>query len=859
MRGFRIGGRRVDLGAGTVRGEGWEHALTVTEVKLLRYLARRAGQLVPREVLLVEVWGYRPGVASRTVDNTTARLRQKLEDQPHAPRHLISVYGQGLRLEGVEVDLDPADPGFVGRAAESAALVTELSRARVVTLVGPAGAGKSRLAREVVGRLDLERIFVPCGTVRVPADLDAAVRAALGGRAPSNGPIGPALATLTEAVLVLDECELAVESIGRRVAEWLPVAPRLVVLATSRERLGIAAERVVPLGPLPVDDAVALFQARVGSETPIPADAARKLVAQVDALPLAIELAAARCGVVGHEVLSELLCEPLRVLGGPGRRSMAEVLERSFDGLPDPLRHLLTELAVFEADFGLEDLTEVTGMDATRALDPVEELLSRSLVRLDGSRYRLYTVVRERARRDLAPDAPARDRHARWFGRLGDPERIAGASRDPAHNAALGRAVADLRAAEQHARGRDVEVAERCGLALVWQTSRGGAFAEGLEAEARVSGYARTPRVQIFLALAAVKMVNAAGDAEAAIRRLEQVAPLAESPFDIVHVRCSLAIHHHMRGDRAAATKELELSGPYAPAAGDAQALWFQVAGYYNPDRAAGDEMLREGARVARRFGNRNLEINNLTFLSEMLLRQGEYVEVAALLERATELCEHPDVGPRNRAFVLYSAGSLRRFLGALDAAEELLERALEWASPDSTNDSLELELARLALQRGRHDEARTVADRLRWEKFRPNHISCEAQLLYGTVLVLQGAMAEAEVALRDAVEHAREGRFTLLECHALESLAAATLDPTALDLAEALPLNARSAVRRDAIGAWVAARRGDPTGAQLALERARAGAAALGLGPEAEFSVWLVRAEHAVAAVGRPTLTVAG
>ena len=87
MRSFRVGAAVVDLSAGTVEREGAVHELTPIEVKLLAYLAARPGVVVPREELLSEVWGYREGVRSRTIDSTCLRLRNKLERAPADPMH----------------------------------------------------------------------------------------------------------------------------------------------------------------------------------------------------------------------------------------------------------------------------------------------------------------------------------------------------------------------------------------------------------------------------------------------------------------------------------------------------------------------------------------------------------------------------------------------------------------------------------------------------------------------------------------------------------------------------------------------------------------------------------------------------
>lgn len=152
----------IDLRVGAVDRAGGRVALTTRELALLRYLAARPEDTVSREQLLVDVWQYAPGVESRTVDTTLKRLRRKLEIDPHAPRHLVSVRGVGYRLVAAEpsdgpgpdaVDLPEDADAFVGRGAELDRVVAAVqSHRQLITLRGPGGVGKSRLAREAARR-----------------------------------------------------------------------------------------------------------------------------------------------------------------------------------------------------------------------------------------------------------------------------------------------------------------------------------------------------------------------------------------------------------------------------------------------------------------------------------------------------------------------------------------------------------------------------------------------------------------------------------------------------------------------------------------------------------------------------------
>ena len=132
---------RVDLERRTVERDGESVRLTTTEARLLMYLADRAGQDVTREELLSEVWGYAPGVYSRTVDTTVRRLRAKVEADRHQPDHILSVHGVGYRFVG-------AARGDLNSLADKAALAAELLRqVQDAAKVGDAGRALDFLAR----------------------------------------------------------------------------------------------------------------------------------------------------------------------------------------------------------------------------------------------------------------------------------------------------------------------------------------------------------------------------------------------------------------------------------------------------------------------------------------------------------------------------------------------------------------------------------------------------------------------------------------------------------------------------------------------------------------------------------------
>jgi DNA-binding winged helix-turn-helix (wHTH) protein/tetratricopeptide (TPR) repeat protein len=847
MRAFRLGERQVDLAAGTVAHRGEVLPLTAIETKLLRHLARRPGEVVTREELLVEVWGYRPGVQSRTIDTTTARLRQKIEEGPREPRHLIAVYGQGLRLDGAVPVAPPESAGFVGRKAELERVCAALrGGAQLVTLTGPAGVGKSRTAAEVVLRMGLEPLQVPCGAVRTPAELDLAVRTALGPAYAAPGPLGPLLARAPYTLLVLDEGELCIEAVAQRVTEWL-AACSLQILVTSRTRLGLPQEQPLALGPLEPEDAVALFVACLQRAEPsrsVDEASVREFVGQLEGLPLAIEIAAARYLTGGSE---------------PGQRSMACVLERSFEALPPDLRRGLAQLSVFETTFELDDVAAVLDLPASSALDRVEELFARSLLRVEPEdRYSLYTVVRERARQDLAPDDPAWDRLVRWLARLGDPERIASRGHLPAFHVLLRQALPDLRAAIARTLTTAPAMAARCGLAAVDQLDWESVPDEAIALGEQILEVAQDPRIRVPLAILVARMRRVRGETEEAVGLLEPEVERAEAPYDIVTGRSALAAHRQVVGDREGALRELELARPYVPLAGIAQMAWLLAMGCSRAG-AEGERLLRESARVARKHGDRNTETLSLMYLGGRVDRRGGWEELTVLSERIAELCSIGELPPPTRAAALYWVGRLVLFKGELDEAERLLEEGLEvvrWTGNVEVDSDIRRELARLWLQQGRAEDARLELEPLTRESGRSPISRVQALLLWGGVWLRDDEPQRAEEALRLALSLAGSGQWRPLQGEILDLLAATTTDPTLFEEGAALPQSEPRRLRREALRCLVAARRGEVAEARAIWDNVRPEVERLGFGTGAEIWSWLEQAERALAVAEGTLLT---
>jgi predicted ATPase/DNA-binding SARP family transcriptional activator len=380
---------------------------------------------------------------------------------------------------------------LLGRRLETAAVVALLGRddVRLLTLTGPGGTGKTRLAIAVAVELARSRspdvVFVDLAGIDDPALLPATIARALGVQE-ADTPLAESLADHLQrhrTVLVLDNLEQLLPDVTF-LARLLAEAGSLRILATSRAPLRLSGEHEYPVPALEPDDAVRLFAARARAVDPtfelepeITADVA-EICRRLDGLPLAIELAAARTKLLPVHTVARRLEQALDLLTGGARdlperqRTLRATLDWSYE-LADPEeRALLARLGVFAGGFTIEAAEDLGG-----ALQTVASLVDKSLVRRDaGGRFALLETIREYALERLRADggeAEARRRHALHF--LGRAEEIA--SSEPAD---LEDEVENLRAAIGWAVATgEVELEIRLALALRWFWVIRGELSEG--------------------------------------------------------------------------------------------------------------------------------------------------------------------------------------------------------------------------------------------------------------------------------------------------------------------------------------------------------------------------------------------
>jgi predicted ATPase/DNA-binding SARP family transcriptional activator len=333
---------------------------------------------------------------------------------------------------------------FIGRELELERVNEALRDHRLVTVVGPGGAGKTRLATEVARGLQPPggAWLVTLDTVTDPDALLPTTAAALGLRDDDrNAPAGSALldriaAELAEApaILVLDNCEHLIAEAARASSALLERCPTLQILSTSREALAIPGEALIPLGPLDPHHGVELFLDRATAGAPELRSAddlhtwVEQICARLDGMPLAIELAAARARSLTVPQLAERLSDRFRLLAGgsrtalPRHQTLRAVVDWSYDLLSDAERRLFTRLSVFVGGCSLDAAEQVCADDQVpreEILGLLSTLIDKSLVLLDrsapGTRYRLLQTLREYAREQLDDGGEAdllRARHA---------------------------------------------------------------------------------------------------------------------------------------------------------------------------------------------------------------------------------------------------------------------------------------------------------------------------------------------------------------------------------------------------------------------------------------------------------------
>ncbi|MER7761957.1 BTAD domain-containing putative transcriptional regulator [Streptomyces sp. NPDC097619] len=381
-----------------------DEALHALHIRALRDASRPAEALAAYERVrheLADRLGTDPGPALRALH------AELLAPGPAAPPAPLPAAPAPPAPPGRPGNLRARLTTFVGRETDIAAIGADLRHSRLVTLLGPGGAGKTRLSQEAAeqqGDADWPDgvWLVELAPVDDPEDVPEAVLAALGVRESARRGAAEELRALTErhgddpllrlaeycagrrVLLLLDNCEHVIAAAAWLAAELLARCPGVRILATSREPLGVPGETLRPVEPLPDRMALRLFGDRAAAARPgftVDADpetaaAAAEICRRLDGLPLAIELAAARLRMMTPRQIADRLDDRFRLLTGgsrtvrPRQQTLRAVVDWSWDLLDDAERAVLRRLSVFAGGCGLAAAESVCADDPTGAAAP---------------------------------------------------------------------------------------------------------------------------------------------------------------------------------------------------------------------------------------------------------------------------------------------------------------------------------------------------------------------------------------------------------------------------------------------------------------------------------------------------------
>ncbi len=418
---------------------------------ILAALVERAGCVVGKEELVARAWP-RLFVEDSNLKMQVSALRRALGDGHGNRRYIVTVPGQGYNFVAqvsVEEASLPSQPPaitlpaahnlpfavtrMIGREHAVTALVTWVSRARLVTIVGPGGIGKTTVALAVAERVVAEYAdgvwLVDLAPLGDPDLVPSAVATVLGLEVRADDPFSGLVARIRNKrmLLLLDSCEHVIDAAAKLSTAILTGAPGVKIFATSREPLRVPGERDYRLGPLTSPQtssnvtaaeaagfsAVQLFIERAAAmvEDFALTDANAPLVVEIcrrlDGVPLAIEFVAPRVEVLGVEGLAARLDDSPPLLGGarrsatPRHRTMRTVLDWSYDLLNEDEQQFFRALGIFSGGFAVEALATVVADAETARIDTMDklaDLVAKSLVVADVAgaepRFRLLDTIR---------------------------------------------------------------------------------------------------------------------------------------------------------------------------------------------------------------------------------------------------------------------------------------------------------------------------------------------------------------------------------------------------------------------------------------------------------------------------------
>jgi predicted ATPase/class 3 adenylate cyclase len=658
-----------------------------------------------------------------------------LRDLAH-PEHLFQVMAPGLpsdfpppvSVETRRGNLPRQLTTFIGRGRELEEVKERLGAARLLTLTGPGGTGKTRLSIQAAGEVQDQyegAYFVPLAPITDPGLVPTTIADALGlSEVPGREPIEVVIDHLAgrKVLLVLDNFEQVLPA-AEAVGEVLSASGDVTVLATSREPLRLAGEQEYPVPPLGLPDpsalppleslsqyeAVALFIERARAVRPRfgvteeNAPAIAEIVSRLDGLPLAIELAAARSRILTPQAMLKRLDHRLSLLAGGARdlparqRTLRDAIAWSYDLLEPPEAALFARLSVYVDGFTLESVEAVCDGGDGSGLDPlegVESLANKSLLRqMDSptgeSRFFMLETIREYAGERLA----------------GSPEADEVARRHADHFLALARRATPLLFGHDRARWLDAMTAEHDNFraALAWAQGAGQVetalwLAASLWRFWQMRGHLVEGRDRLA---AVLELPGTEEHPEAKAEALEAAGGvtywMAETTASRRYYEECLDIRRRLGDPRGIAQALYNLSFPYT----------FTRREYREPDRAM--PLLEEALGIFRELGDEEGVARTLWGLGDVYVQMRRYREAEPYLGEALD--RHRELGDRfGMSWDLFMLGVNLLNMGRLDEAEGRLVESLSILSEGGDLSGLPLVLgAHAALATERGDAPRAV------------------------------------------------------------------------------------------------------------------------------------------------------
>ena len=701
----------------------------------LMRLYARAGRQQEALSQYRRLWKTLSGQFGTVPGATTRRLRDEISAGEFPPP-LRAAPPQEQPYDARRHNLPPRRTSFIGRERDMVEVKRTLSMTQLMTLTGTGGSGKTRLAlevaRDLVGSYPDGVWLVELASLSEPELVAQEVAGALGIREQPSSPLLESLLDSLgdkEMLLILDNCEHLIDAVARLTMALLGSCPRTRMLATSREPLGVPGELIWPVPSLSAPDAqqsltvedleayesARLFADRASKRHPgfgLTSENARpvaQVCARLEGIPLALELAAARVGILSAEQISDRLGHSLKLLTGGYRtanhrhQTLRATLDWSYELLGEPEQVLFGRLSAFTGGFTLEAAENVGAggdIEGEDVLDLLSVLVDKSLMVAEeswesGARYRLLEPVRQYASEKLEESGEAEAagrRHAEYF--LAFAEEAEPELNGPRQAEWLDRLETEhdnLRAALSSALGRGIDLGPRMAgaLRLFWYTR--GYLSEGrtyLEAVAKSDAIPATLRAKALDGLGWI--AEPQGDYERARVAYEESLQLYRSSNDKMGVANTLGDLGSLaldRGDYEQASSLLEESLTLHRELGSKEDIigildGLSVLASAKGDREQSITFFNEALILSRGTGNVRRTAATLGNLGITTLVHGDPEQAAALLEESLALFRdigdslNIAIGLMHSALAALTRGDLERVQALCEESLELLQKA---------------------------------------------------------------------------------------------------------------------------------------------------------------------------------------